>query len=435
MASPREILLGLEQYGIRLGLDHLRELAAALGHPERATPAVLVAGTNGKGSVSALLASMATAAGLDAALYTSPHLEKVEERIRIGNSEILSADLGDLLQEVTLAAGRLGHASPTYFEAMTLAALLHFARRRVDLAVLEVGMGGRLDATNLADGQLAVVTAIALDHQEFLGSSLDAIAREKAGVLRPGRLAIFAPQDPAAAGALAEEAERRGAAAVDVAAEVVDLEVRFRGLAGLELGLATRQRRYELTCPLAGRHQAWNVATAVIAAEQFAAAGLPALPPAAIAAGVAACRWPGRLEALSVPAAETTVLLDAAHNPAGCKALAEFLDELDRPFTLLFGALADKDLEQMLPGLAERASRVILTRPASPRAADPATLTALVPAGRNVRVEGRIDQALELALADEPGQPSPPDLVVACGSIFLIGEVRALLRPDSRLES
>ena len=183
MASAREILQGLEQFGIRLGLEHLRELAAALGHPERATPAVIVAGTNGKGSVSALLASIAEAAGVRTGLYTSPHLERVEERIRVGGREIDATALGDLLQEVLAAAARLGHASPTYFEAMTLGALLHFARQKVDLSVLEVGMGGRLDATNLADGRLAVVTAIALDHQEFLGSTLDAIAREKAVAL------------------------------------------------------------------------------------------------------------------------------------------------------------------------------------------------------------------------------------------------------------
>ncbi|MBP9143993.1 MAG: bifunctional folylpolyglutamate synthase/dihydrofolate synthase [Thermoanaerobaculia bacterium] len=439
MASAREILLGLEQWGIRLGLEHLRELAAALGHPERATPAVIVAGTNGKGSVSALLASIAEAAGLRTGLYTSPHLERVEERIRVGGREIDAAALGDLLQEVLAAAARLGHASPTYFEAMTLGALLQFARQKVDLSVLEVGMGGRLDATNLADGRLAVVTAIALDHQEFLGSTLDAIAREKAGVLRTGQPAVFSPQLPDAARALADEAGKRGARALDVGDEVVAMAVRFRGLAGLGIRLTTRQRSYELESALSGRHQAWNVATAVVAAEQFAAAGLPTLPPGAIVAGVAACRWPGRLEALPVPGAGTTVLLDAAHNPAGCKALVEFLDELDRPFTLLFGALADKDLGQMLPDLAARASRVVLTRPASPRAADPATLAALVPAAKSVRVEARIEAALELALADEPARPAPPHLahlphlVVACGSIFLIGELRTILlrsRPE-----
>ncbi len=429
MTSAQEILAGLEQFGIRLGLDHLRELAAELGHPERVIPALAVAGTNGKGSVSSLLASMAGAAGLDVGLYTSPHLESAEERICVGGRPLSSSTLGELLREVLAGAGRLGHSSPTYFEAMTLAALLHFARRGCDLAVLEVGMGGRLDATNLADARLAVVTSIALDHQQWLGSTVDAIAREKAGVLRPGRPAILSPQCPEALAALLEEAAGRGAQAVEVAREVERLEVVFCGLDGLELALATRRRSYELRSPLAGRHQAWNVATAVVAAERFSEAGLPALDHAAIVEGIAACRWPGRLEASAIPGTGTTVVLDAAHNPAGCAALVEFLVELDRPFTLLFGALADKDLAQMLPALAAHADRVVLTRPASPRAAEPAALAALLPATFEVAVEPDIAAALELALAGEP------ELVVACGSIFLIGTLRALLRARGDLAS
>ena len=421
VASAHEILAGLEQFGIRLGLGHLRELAVELGHPERSTPAAIVAGTNGKGSVAALLASIARAAGLDAGLYTSPHLENAEERIRVAGREIASADLGGLLQEVTSIARRIGHPSPTYFEAMTLSALLHFARREVDLAVLEVGMGGRLDATNLVDARLAVITAIALDHQEWLGPTVDAIAREKAGVLRPGCPVVLSPQIPEALDALLEEAAGRGAPVRNVTGEVSGLEVEFRGLAGLGLRLATRERSYELESSLAGRHQAWNIATAVIAAEQLAADGFPAIDRAAIVAGVAACRWPGRLESLAAAGTGATVLLDAAHNPDGCAALVAFLTELDRPFTLLFGALADKDLRHMLPALAARASRVVLTRPASPRAADPAALTAFLPAARSVTIEPDIAAALHLALEGEP------DLVVACGSIFLIGAIRTLL--------
>lgn len=421
MNAAQEILAGLERFGIRLGLDHLRGLAAELGAPERATPAVIVAGTNGKGSVASLLAAMARAAGYEAGLYTSPHLEHPEERVRVAGEPIPPGELARLLREILATAARLGHASPTYFEAMTLAAFLHFARRGCDLAVLEVGMGGRLDATNLADARLAVIAAIALDHQEFLGSTLDAIAREKAGVLRRGRPVILSPQAPAAHSALLEEAAWRGAPAVEVAREIVELDVEFRGLAGLGLRLATRSGDYELATTLSGRHQAWNVATAVVAAERFADAGLPALDGAAITAGVAACRWPGRLEAIAVAGSPTTVLLDAAHNPDGCAALVAFLAELGKPFTLLFGALADKDVAQMLPPLAARAERVVLSRPDSPRAAAPATLAALLPAGMKVELAPEIPAALELALR------GGPDLVVACGSIFLIGALRPLL--------
>lgn len=304
---------------------------------------------------------------------------------------------------------------------MTLAAFLHFARRETDLAVLEVGMGGRLDATNLADGRLAVIAPIAFDHQEFLGSTLDAIAREKAGVMRLRAPVVFAPQAPEAAEALRIEASRCGAPSSEVEEEVRSLDVEFRGLDGLRIGLQTRQRAYVLETALAGRHQAWNVATAVVAAERFASATLPPLPPSAVVAGVAACRWPGRLERLRARGATPDVLLDAAHNPAGCAALSTFLDELGRPFTLLFGALADKELTGMLPILAERARRIVLTRPLSPRAAEPRELAALLPAGRDTWLESAIEPALVTALAGET------DLVVACGSIFLIGEIRRLL--------
>ncbi len=427
MTAAHEILSGLEVLGVRMGLDHLRSLAAEMGSPERATPALIVAGTNGKGSVASLLASIAGSAGRTTGLYTSPHLEGPEERIRVAGESIPAAELARLLREVLANAERLGHASPTYFEAMTLAAFLHFARRGCDLAVLEVGMGGRLDATNLADADLAVVSAIAIDHQEFLGSTLDAIAREKAGVLRAGRPAILSPQAPEARAALLDEAAGRGAPVCEVAREVLELDVQFRGLAGLGLRLVTRRQSYELETTLAGRHQAWNVATAVVAAERFAEAGLAPLDRAAIAAGVAACRWPGRLEAFAVAGTATTVLLDAAHNPDGCAALVAFLTELGRPFTLLFGALADKDVAQMLPVLAARASRVVLSRPSSPRAAEPAALAALLPAGGSIAIEPEIAAGLERALSDGPG------LVVACGSIFLIGALRTLLlaRRDS----
>lgn len=421
MTAAHDILASLERFGVRLGLDHLRGLALELGSPERATPAIIVAGTNGKGSVASLLASIAGSARRTTGLYTSPHLESPEERIRVAGESIPPADLARLLREILVAAERLGHTSPTYFEAMTLAAFLHFARRGCDLAVLEVGMGGRLDATNLADGRLAVIAPIAFDHQEFLGTTLDAIAREKAGVLRPGAPAVFAPQAREAAEALRIEARQRGAPSTEVEAEVRSLQVQFRGLDGLRVHLQTRQHAYELETALAGRHQAWNVATAVVAAEHFASARLPPLPVAAIVAGVAACRWPGRLERLRAHGPGADVLLDAAHNPAGCAALSAFLDELGRPFTLLFGALADKELAGMLPGLAERARRIVLTRPLSPRAADLAELAALLPPGRSAVLESGIDSALSAALAGED------DLVVACGSIFLIGEIRKLL--------
>lgn len=422
MTPAEEILAGLEQAGIRLGLDHLRAVVEDLGHPERSCPSILVAGTNGKGSVSALLASIARAAGLRTGFYSSPHLERVEERIRLLGDPISNERLGSALRRVLGVARSRGHQGLTYFEAMTLSAFLAFADESLDLAVLEVGMGGRLDATNLVDTRLAVVTPIAFDHQEWLGSTLGAIAREKAGIFRSGQTAILAPQEPEAAAALLEAGAARGVHTVPAEQAVRRLEVHFRGLDGLDLDLETESHSYRLATPLAGRHQAWNVATAVAAAERFGECGLQAPSRMQIEAGVRTCRWPGRLEALAAPSGPSVVLLDAAHNPAGCAALASFLDELDRPFTLLFGALADKELAGMLPPLAKRARRVVLTRPLSTRAADPDRLRDFVPTETPLAVEPESGKALALALRDAP------DLVVACGSIFLIGALRGSLR-------
>jgi dihydrofolate synthase/folylpolyglutamate synthase len=422
LRATDEILADLEQHGIRLGLENLAALLADLGEPHRTLPAVLVAGTNGKGSTSALLAEIAGAAGYRVGHYTSPHLERVEERIRVDGTKIEPAALAALLAEVVDSAARRGVEAPTYFEAMTAAALLEFGRKKVDLAVLEVGMGGRLDATNVVSPRLTVVTPVDFDHREWLGESLDAIAREKAGIFRAAVPAVLAPQLPEAETALVDEATRKGAALVPVGARLKRLAIRSQGLDGLELELASERRAYVLKTALAGEHQAANVATALVAAEELEALGFPAIDGEAITAGIERCRWPGRLEAIALPERGTTVLLDAAHNPAGCETLARFLAHLGRSYDLVFGALGDKEIAGMLPALAVAARRIVLTRPASPRAADPATLAALLSPALDVTVEPEPTAALIRALND------PADLVVVCGSIFLVGELRASLR-------
>lgn len=306
-----------------------------------------------------------------------------------------------------------------------MAALLHFSRARLDLAVLEVGMGGRLDATNIVAPRLSVVTSIAFDHREWLGSTLGAIAREKAGIFRQRTPAVIAPQLPEAEQALGAEALRRGTPLVHVGRRLRRLAIRSQGLDGLELELATEERAYILKTALAGEHQAANVATALVAAEELARLGFESIGASdaeAITAGIERCRWPGRLEPVRIPGAHGVVLLDAAHNPAGCESLSRFLASLGRSYHLLFGALADKELAGMLPPLAAAAASITLTRPASPRAVDPAALAAFVPEGIPVRVEPEPSAALDLALAAEPG------LLVVCGSIFLVGEIRTQLR-------
>lgn len=421
MSRAEAILAELEHHGIHLGLEHLRALHARLDEPAARLPAVLVAGTNGKGSTAAQLDAIARAAGYRVGLYTSPHLESVTERLRIDGTSVSEDRLAARLEEVLAASRSLADSSPTFFEALTLAGFLELAAAELDLVVLEVGMGGRLDATNLAEPLLSVVTAIDFDHQEWLGSTLDLIAREKAGILRAGREAVIAPQAPEASAALAAEVARLGSAAHWVGADTELAELAFRAFAGLDLVLRTRAATYRLTTALPGRHQATNVATAVLAAERLHQLGFHRLSSSAIERGVKECRWPGRLEAVPLPEGRT-ILLDAAHNPGGCRTLVDFLDEIERPWSLLFGALSDKSIPEMLPTLARRARHVVLTEPPSPRAARVASLSRWLPAATSAVLEPVFERGLGSALDAEDS------LLVVCGSIYLVGAVRRSLR-------
>ncbi|PYQ61144.1 MAG: bifunctional folylpolyglutamate synthase/dihydrofolate synthase [Acidobacteria bacterium] len=422
--DPEPILARLDGLGIKLGLERARFLLAAIGDPQRRFPTVLVAGTNGKGSTSAFLAAMAQAAGYRTGLYTSPHLEAVEERLQIDGRRIAPGELGRLLVDLVALAERETGSPPTYFEAVTLAAFQWFAEEKVDLAVVEVGLGGRLDATNLSDPILSLITPIGLDHQEYLGDTLAQIAREKAGILRPDRPALvwIADAEPA-------ESVRQAAAEIGARLRFASDEVRIesiepQGWAGQRIRLATPVRAYDLETALLGAHQAINLGLAVRAAETLADLGFDRFGPGSIRKGAAACRWPGRLEAIDLPG-NRRLLLDAAHNPAGAAVLADFLDRMGEPVDLLFGVLADKDYKEMLGLLAPRVRRIVLTTPASPRAKDPADLAGLLGDREGVFVEPELGRALERAL--ELGG----ETLAACGSIFLIGEVRRAVRERS----
>jgi len=423
--DPDAVLSRLEGLGIKLGLERARDLLVRLGEPQRRFPAVLVAGTNGKGSTSALLAAMARAAGYRTGLYTSPHLESVEERLRIDGQAIEPGRLGALLADLVGLAERETGSPPTYFEAVTLAAFRWFAEAQVDLAVVEVGLGGRLDATNLVDPVLSLITPIGFDHREFLGDTLAAIAREKAGILRPGRPALAWIEDAEPAESVQTVAGEVGADLRFASREVRIEAVEPRGWEGQRVRLATPAGKHGLEMALLGDHQAKNLGLAVRAAEALAAAGFGRLDAGAITAGAAACRWPGRLEPVEVPGGRR-VLLDAAHNLDGAavlaRFLAHFLAHLERPVDLLFGVLADKDYREMLDLLAPRARNLVLTRPASPRAKDPAELLPLLAGRDGVAVEPDPGRALDRALALDG------EVLVVCGSIFLVGEVRKGLR-------
>jgi dihydrofolate synthase / folylpolyglutamate synthase len=468
VALPPETAAALDRlarFGTRLGLDRMRRLLGALGDPQAGLPAVLVAGTNGKGTVSALLAAFGTAARYRTGLYTSPHLEDYEERLRLDGAAISGERLGALLDRVLAAAEGALEEPPTLFEALTAAAFLWFAEQGVELAVLEVGLGGRLDATNTAEPRLAVVTAIDLDHGEHLGDTRAEVAREKAGIFRPEVPAVTATGTPEVEAALSAETERVGSRRVRVADRVaVEAVQRIRPFAeppdlrqrvwlrwradrasaaaadgeALPEGAGGGEPEAEggvevLELALAGRHQADNLAVARVAAEELRELGWERLGARAVRKGARACRWPGRLEEVAVPGEAAggegaRVLLDAAHNPGGAAALAAALEDLGEPIDLLFGALEDKDAAAMLGHLAPRAQAITLTRPSGPRGREAASLLPLVPRGsggrrRALAVVEEPARALREALAGAEGR-----IVVACGSIFLVGEIRAALR-------
>ena len=455
MALPPDTAASLDrlaQFGIRLGLERMHALLAALDDPHAGLPIVLVAGTNGKGTVSALLASFARAAHYKTGLYTSPHLETVEERMRLDGRAIEAERLAPLIDRVIAAADEHLDEPPTYFEALTLAALLWFAEEDAELVILEVGLGGRFDATNAVEPRLSVVTSIALDHREHLGSTPEAIAREKAGILRPEVPAVVADLAPGPAAVLAQEAARLGTPLIPLAERfLVDAIQRFRPFvdpperrqrvwlrppAAVDTpGVETESEVYEIA--LSGRHQANNLALAVAAAVELRELGWERLTVRAIKKGAKACRWPGRLEEVALPEGER-VLLDVAHNPEGAEALAELLGTLGEQgeaVDMVFGVLSDKVPAEMVPHLLPRVRKLWLTRPSGDRGMEIETLgpavdeaIAALGLGKQVEVEVEASPARALRRAIEgagTGEGSVP--LVVCGSLVLVGELRTEL--------
>ena len=402
---------------MKLGLAAIDAICERLGRPEGRVPSVLVAGTNGKGSAAATLSSIADAAGLRVGLYTSPHLESVTERVRIGRDDVRADALDAVLGAVFGAADRAPALPLTYFEAMTAAALLHFAELGLELAVLEVGLGGRFDATNVAPAVLSAVTSISLDHVEDLGGTVAAIAFEKAGVFRPARPALVASRIPEVVAVLREAAARTGAA-LHLLADETSIEAERPDLAATRFRLATPSGRYALATPLPGAHQAENAAVAVRAAELLAPDFR--IGSEAIVRGVATVRWPGRLERFD--RAGRTILLDGCHNAGGAEALARFVSDSGRRADLIFGAMADKDVESMGAALAPAVRRVRFVPAASSRAAAPEELARRFGARGDARVAPGLPAALDELLRDPEGE-----LIIIAGSLYLVGEARGLL--------
>jgi dihydrofolate synthase/folylpolyglutamate synthase len=465
----------------KFDLAHMRVLVAALGDPQQQFPAVLIAGTNGKGSTAAALASICAAAGLRTALYTSPHLTRVTERIRTADTVEGSAGATgahalleipeeafarlyfrvDEMAQRLVTDGKLPHA-PSFFESLTALAFLYFAERGVEIAILEVGLGGRLDATNIVDPMLSVITDIALDHQEYLGETIGEIAREKAGILRRHGTAVMLPQDPEANRAIAEAAVRLGARVIEATAYLpgrsfateVDEQTADTTLRPNHYEISLEGEHLRIRSPLAGEHQQRNLALAIAAAvelrniknriissnisynvsniEVICNSSSYNITNAAIEEGIAGIAWPGRLEFLP-----PNLLLDVAHNPAGARALRAAIATLpqQRPRTLIFSCLRDKDLTEMArtlfplfdSGAGRPHDHIVFAPIENPRAA---SMDALLHTARvlNIRAHATHDanEALTLARRLTPAH----GVIVATGSIYLVGAVReAVLEP------
>jgi dihydrofolate synthase/folylpolyglutamate synthase len=417
-------LFGLEQFGIKFGLDNITSIVAALGHPERSFASVHVAGTNGKGSVTAIVDTALRAAGHRSARYTSPHLIDLTERFVIDGRPIEREALAAVVAEVRIVIDRLRDGGmlevhPTFFEVTTAVAFEVFRRAAVEIAVLEVGLGGRLDATNVVQPLVTAITSIGLDHQQYLGQTLREIAIEKAGILKPGVPVIVGKMPAEAFTAIAEIAQDRGCTLVRA----------WNGVTADDLGPGTDTRRRmrlrtpshdygELELGLRGSHQLDNAVVAVRLLDSLDTRGI-AVPPAAIAEGISCVQWPGRLDLVRLPDGRE-VLLDAAHNVDGAAALAAFLATMssEKP-PLVFAAMRDKAIDSMISELAKTVGAFVFTCASNPRSADPADLAdrarAIAPALR-VEVEPSPARALTMAWRIAPR-------IVVAGSIFLIGDV------------
>jgi dihydrofolate synthase/folylpolyglutamate synthase len=419
-------LQNLQRFGVKLGLQNIGAVLAACGDPQRRFPSVHVAGTNGKGSVCAMLASILKADGRRVGLYTSPHLADVRERIRIDGRSISAADFDRLLGRIRrtierlLAAGRL-EAHPTYFEVLTILAFLYFAERKVDIAVLEVGMGGRFDATNIVTPMVSVITSISLDHREYLGHTVAAIAFEKAGIIKPGVPVVSGVERGAAAAVIRRRARELGAPLVRAFGRDGTLFA-ARTAGGFRFRYDFCGEPFAFRLKLRGRHQGENAAVAIAAARTLGCVWKP-FDRRVILSGLAAAEWPGRLEAVG---RRPLVLLDGAHNEDGARALAAYVrDFVGGPLVLIFAMLKDKAVGRAAGLLFPHPDMIVLTSIPSPRAASPEEILKIAaPFRSKIRIEPDLRAAIALARS----QAGSKGTVLVAGSLYLIGEVKKLPR-------
>ena len=406
-------------------LSRMRHFLASLGDPHRQLRTVLVAGTKGKGSTAVMIAEILRAHGLRVGLTVKPHLVDYRERIRLSGHKISQADLAALVEEVRPkieAARELPWGAPTYVETTVAIALLYFVRRRVDLAVVEVGIGGRLDATNVLDPLVSVITPISYDHTEILGDTLTAIATEKAGIIRSAGSVASAPQPEEALSVIARACETKHARLVLVGRDV-QAGVEESSLGGVRATVRGLHETYPVRVPLLGRHQAVNAATAIAAVELLRDHSIQ-VHPAAVRRGLAAVRWPARVELIDTA---PYTIIDVGHNPASMGALKDTLQQLlgGRRLILVFGMLATKDYRTVASMIAPLAHTIVTTTPDNPHALAADLLAAEVRryAATVLAVPDRreaVERARTLA--------GPDDVLVITGSFYLVGEAREWLR-------
>jgi dihydrofolate synthase / folylpolyglutamate synthase len=398
--------------GAKFGLEPMQLLLAALGNPERGLRFVHVAGTNGKGSTSAMIANALQRAGFKTGLYTSPHLVEPTERIQINGTAITDQEFASVFETVhrkaeDLLKAEILDAHPSYFETVTAMAFLVF-RERAEITVLEVGLGGRLDATNVVTPELCAITPVSYDHESFLGNTLQSIAAEKAGILKSGVPVVMAKQQPEAEEVITRRANELGCEVIRSA------EVTLSDICAQPRNSMFTMQGERYTCGLPGRHQIENAVTAILALKEFG------IPITAIREGAETVRWPGRLEFVSQA---PDFVLDGAHNPAGAAALAKYIQEFygDRPVWIVYGAMRDKAIEEVAGQLFPLADRVIATAPNFARALRPEAILQLMPHASAIA-------AANVADAVAIAHTAPPEAIVFfTGSLFLVGEARGLL--------
>ena len=421
----------------KFDLAHMRRLAEALGNPQRRLQSVLIAGTNGKGSTAATLASIVQAAGYRTGLYTSPHLLRVNERMQINQEPISDAEFALIYDHIETTANELVKRGelpwhPSFFEMLTAMMFEYFASVGVELAVLEVGLGGRLDATNIADPCISVITDIDFDHQQFLGNTLPEIAHEKAGIMRPKGTVVLLPQHPAVNDTLGKEIMDRDARAISAVKHMPSMTP------GSEEGTshlaAMQQNRFPLEVmgqeitvdfPLPGRHQLRNLALAITAAEELNQCGFR-ITAKHVEQGIRTTRWPARFQVIPPEDGYPEIVIDVAHNPAGAWALRSALSTFyeGRPLTLIFGAMRDKAIKEIASILFPQAECVIATHAANPRAASAQEIAEL---GSHTHAEILQESSVQAALEHARTLAGSNGVIVVTGSIYIVGEALRIL--------